>query len=200
MRIPIRLSTAALVLLVLTLTVPVAHAQAIWGTSSATPATEPGYQGYWKYCFNIEWDTTGYGGQGLSHSSVFLGLEDCAAACDEGAFAFSDTVGSGGDAEGCAVYYRGLFECDGDPHFPQFPFPTIKFEYYEGECEPGGVGWAYVCFYSIFGPGPPAVHPYRLGIKFGQNTETGPLEGQLPMCEISPVEDSTWGMLKALYR
>lgn len=200
MRISIGPKSAILVLIIFTLAAPSAHAQAIWGTSTAAPATDPGYEGYWKYCFNIQWDTTAYGGQGLSHSSVFLGLDDCAAACDEGAFAFSDTVGSGGEGGGCTVYYRGVFECDGDPHFPQFPFPTIKFEYHENACEPGAVGSAYLCFYSIFVPGPPSTHPGRLGVKFGGNTEVGPLDGQLPMCENSPVDESSWGVLKAMYR
>jgi hypothetical protein len=200
MRRPIPVTCTMLVVLALMLAASAAHAQAIWGTSTATPATEPGYEGYWKYCFSIEWDTSSYGGQGLSHSSVFLGLEDCSAACGEGAFAFSDTAGSGvGDGK-CTVYYRALFECDGDFHFPVFPFPTVKFEYYEDGCEPGGTGSATLCFYSMFIPGPPAVHPNHLGIKFGQNTETGPLDGQLPMCEISPVEELTWGTVKALYR
>ena len=109
-------------------------------------------------------------------------------------------MGSGGEGEGCTVYYRGLFECGGDPHFPDFRFPTLKSEYYESGCEPGGVGFAQLCFYSIFVPAPPAVHADRLGIKFGGNTATGPLEGRLPMCATSPVRNATWGTLKALYR
>ncbi len=199
MRVLSRLVKTVSILVVL-LAAASASGQAIWGTSTAVPATEPGYEGYWEYCFDIGWDTTQYGGHGLSHSSVFLGLEDCAAACNQGVFAFADTAGRGDGEDGCTVDYYALFECGGDPHFPQFPFPTIKFEYYENGCEPGEVGSAQLCFYSMFVPAPPAVHENRLGIKFGLNTETGPLEGQLPMCETSPVELVSWGTLKALYR
>ncbi len=200
MHAAIRSGSLIFVFLAILAAASAASGQAIWGTSTASPATEPGYEGYWKYCFDIEWDTTSYGGYGLSHSSVFLGLEDCSAACSPGAFAFADTVGSSGGDDDCTVWYYALFECGGDPHFPQFPFPTIKFEYYEDDCEPGGVGSAHLCFYSIFVPSPPADHPNRLGIKFGLSTETGPLDGQLPMCETSPAETVSWGTIKSLYR
>jgi hypothetical protein len=177
-----------------------AHAQPVWGTSTAELSTDPGFEGLWKYCFDINWNTNLWGAQGLSHADVFLGLEDCATACDPGRFAFADTVGSGGGEGGCTVYYQGEFLCDGEPHFPQFPYPTVKFEYYSGDCEPGAANSAHVCFYSVFVPAPPAVHPDALGIKFGLNTGTGPLEGPLPMCEVSPVDETTWGTIKHLYR
>jgi hypothetical protein len=179
---------------------PAAEAQVIWGTSSASLSTDPGFEGYWKYCFDIHWNTNPVGAHALSHADVFLGLEDCATACDPGRFAFADTVGSGDGECGCTVYYTGAFYCHGEPHFPQFPYPTVKFEYVEGDCEPGTVNSAYVCFYSRFIPGPPALHPDALGIKFGLDTATGPLEGPLPVCEVSPVEEGTWGTIKSLYR
>jgi hypothetical protein len=177
-----------------------ALAQPIWGTSSASLSTDPGFEGYWKYCLEIHWDTNPFGSHAMSHADVFLSLEDCANACEPGRFAFADTAGSGDGDGGCTVYYTGEFLCQGDPHFPQFPFPTVKFEPIEAACEPGTVNSAYVCYYSQFIPGPYAVHPDALGIKFGQNTGTGPLEGVLPICEVSPVEDRTWGTIKSLYR
>ena len=179
---------------------PAAHAQIIWGTSTAALSTDPGFEGYWKYCFDIHWDTNPLSGHALSHADVFLSLEECADACSPGRFAFADTAGSGDGDGGCTVYYTGAFLCEGDPHFPQFPFPTVKFEYYEGDCEPGSINSAHVCFYSHFIPSPPAVYPDALGIKFGLDTATGPLEGVLPICAVSPVQEATWGTLKSLYR
>lgn len=180
--------------------VPQAHGQPVWGTSSAERSTEPGFEGFWKYCFDIHWNTNPWGAQGLSHADVFLSLEECAAACDPGRFASADTVGSGDGEGGCTVYYLGEFLCEGDPNFPEFPFPTVKFEHYSGDREPGAVNSAHVCFYSVFLPAPPAVHSDALGIKFGQNTGAGPLEGPLPMCEVNPVDQTTWGTIKQLYR
>ena len=175
-----------------------AHAQAIWGVITVSEGPDP--NGYWEYCLDIEWDTTEYGGHGLSHSLVLLGLENCAAACEPGMFAFDDIAGSGIGEGGCTVYYTGEFLCEGDPSFPEFPFPTVKFEYIEDDCEPDWVGWMHVCFYSLFPPAPWAVYPDALGIKYGTNTETGPLEGDLPMCEVTPGERCTWGSIKSIYR
>jgi hypothetical protein len=196
---PTALSLILAVLLSLALG-PAAPAQPVWGTSSAELSTDPGFEGYWKYCFEIHWDTSPFGAHAMSHADVFLSLEECADACTPGRFAFADTAGNGDGEGGCTVYYTAEFLCEGDPQFPQFPFPTVKFEYMEGDCEPGTLNSANVCFYSQFIPSPPAVHPDALGIKFGQNTGTGPLEGPLPICEVSPVEDSSWGTIKSLYR
>ena len=175
-----------------------ATAQVIWGTSSATYPNDPGFEGMWKYCLEIEWDTTGHG---LSHTVLFIGLEICPLYCDEGFFAFPDPAGSGPGEGGCTVTYHGSFLCDGDPTMPGDQGPTIKFEYDEETgCEPAATGNATLCFYSSGFPTEPDVFVDYLGIKYGTDIGTGDLEGVLPSCVISPVEAASWGSVKALYR
>jgi hypothetical protein len=186
---------------ILALTVSV-HAQPyVWGTSTASPAKDPGYEGYWKYCFDIGWDVTGYNGYGLSHLDIILGV-DCECACN-GYFAFADTAGNGigttnGDA--CSVYYFATLLCDGDPAGP--PVTAIKFEYYEDDCEPNTVGTMDVSFYSLLEPTAPCLFTDAIGIKFGPAFETGDVLGVMPNCSLGPseAESSAWGKIKALYR
>jgi hypothetical protein len=101
--------------------VPLSAQEHIWGTSSAALSNDPGFEGYWKYCFEISWDVTGYDGYGVSHIDILLGLELCPCVCFDGYFAFADTVGSGPgttNGSGCTVYWYGYFECEGDPTVP----------------------------------------------------------------------------------
>jgi len=166
----------------------------------ASEATDPAYEGYWEYCAEVEWNTTDFGGHGLSHTDVLLGLENCATACDEGVFAFADPAGEGEGEGGCTVYFYAVFECEGDPLLPAFPFPTIKFEPYEDECQPGPVGTALLCFYSDYGPAPWEEYTNHVAVKFGTSIEMGLLVGQLPECPSTPVEQSTWALIKSIYR
>ena len=191
-----------LVGLVLTLAAGVHAQEHVWGTSSASLSSDPGFVGYWKYCLTITWDVTNYGGKphALSHISILLGLENCPRACDFGYFAFADTVGYGTGEKGCTAHYYSYFECKGDPTIP-VRMPTVKFEPYESGCEPGVAGTAVVCFYSVSPPRP--IYPFLrpIWIKFGLNVTDGPLEGVLPNC-INPsnaLEPSTWGAIKALF-
>lgn len=175
-------------------------ADAVWGTSTAELSLDDGFVGYWKYCFDIGWDTTGMGGSGMSHVTFFLALAACECACEDGLFLFAEPAGSGTGDGGCPLSYGGSYLCKGDPTFPGSD-PTIKYEYYGEGCEPGRTGSAHVCFYSAFGPGEPTVHAGALGIKAGTATETGDLNGVLPPCECgSSVEEASWGVVKALFR
>jgi len=175
-----------------------AQVPVISGTSTAEPATDPAFVGYWEYCFDISWTLPDHA---MSHTSVFLNLAACTCVCDAGYFAFVDTVGSGPGEGDCTVYYGGMFECEGDPHFPGNG-PTVKFEPREGECEPGRTGSLHACFYSLFPPTDEGGFDANLGVKYGIETATGGLLGVLPDCECeqSPVEQMRWGTLKSLYR
>lgn len=184
---------------------PETHAEcpdgmAICATVHVSEATDPAFEGYWEYCAEIEWDTTDFGGYGLSHTDVLLGLESCLPACDDGVFAFADPAGEGGGEGGCTLYFFALFECEGDPLLPEFPYPTVKFEPHEDECEPGPIGTAYLCFYSRFDPAPWNEYPDHIAVKFATNIMTGLLVGQLPECPPTPVELTTWGLIKGIYR
>lgn len=189
---------AALILSVLLLAVAPATAQVIWGTSTATYPNDPGFEGMWKYCLDIEWDTSGHA---LSHTTLYIDLEACPLFCDPGFFMFPEPAGSGPGEEGCTVVYYGSFLCFGDPTSPGDEGPTIKFEYDEEiGCEPGPTGSATLCFYSVGFPTEPDIFLDYLGIKFATSTATGDLEGVLPSCITSPVRNSSWGTVKALYR
>ncbi|MCK5597333.1 MAG: hypothetical protein KAJ04_07785, partial [Candidatus Eisenbacteria sp.] len=61
--------TVCAVLILSLLAPPAALADAVWGTGLVFEATEPGFEGYYEYCYHIYWDTTEYGGHGLSHST-----------------------------------------------------------------------------------------------------------------------------------
>jgi hypothetical protein len=192
---------ACAVLVTVALCSGTAAASAVWGTGLCFPATELGFEGYFEYCYHIYWDTTEYGGNGLSHSTVYLALAECVCACDTGYFDHRIPAGVGIGDGGCDVDFLSEFDCEGDPHFP-VPGPTMKFEPVEGECEPGTVGWMHVCYYSLFPPTESTVFTDHLAVKFGQNVELGPLEGVLPYCECDPsaTQVLSWGTLKSLYR
>jgi hypothetical protein len=178
-----------------------ASADAVWGTGLAYVTSDPDFLGYWEYCYHIYWDTTEYGGHGLSHTTIYLDLAECACACDEGYFGFHDIAGVGLGEGGCEVDFYAEFDCYGDPHFPG-EGPTLKFEPFEDDCEPGVSGWVHVCYFSLFPPTDPGIFEDHLGIKFGQNVETGDLDGVLPYCECdtNPAVPGTWGVIKSLYR
>jgi hypothetical protein len=182
-------------------TTATAQADAVWGTGLVFPAPDPEFEGYWEYCYHIYWDTGDYGGHGLSHSTIYLALAECDCACDTGYFGHRIPAGLGYGEEGCEIDMYSTFDCTGDPHFPM-DGPTMKFEPDEIMCELGETGWMHVCYYSLFPPTEPQVFEDHLGIKFGQNVETGDLEGVLPLCEceIDPVDNQTWSTIKSLYR
>lgn len=197
-------SVALIVCLLLVIFAGQAHAQAVWGTSTATQPNDSGFEGYWKYCLDIGWDT-GTSGPGMSHVSLLLGLESCTCVCDTGMFKFASPAGSGpGDPPGCTVYYYGSFWCEGDPTINEFDdSPTVKFEYEDGTgCEPGPTGTAQLCFYSWFPPTEQGTFYNVLGVKAGTDyVGLGNIVGVMPFCECgTPVEDCTWGAVKSLYR
>ena len=199
----ILIKIAALVvcsLILLAFTAVPAIAQAVWGTSTVEIPDAPGLEGYWLYRLDIEWDTTGLGGHGMSHVSFFLELGVCDCACDGGIVTFDGIAGTGVGLDGCELEFLGLYECVGDPSFPG-DTPTIKYEYIESGCEPDETGAATLYFYSRFGAGDPSLHAGSLGIKAATLTEVGDITGVLPFCECgTPVEQETWSLIKALYR
>jgi hypothetical protein len=172
----------------------------ISGTSTVEGYGEPGFEGYWRYCLDVTWDTATMGGQGMSFVNFFISLGECPCACFPDLVAFADVAGTGPGEGGCELLYYGVYDCHGDPHFPGLG-PSIKFETYANGCEPGPTGTATVCFYSAFGPGEEANHYDMVGIKASTSTELGDLAGVLPVCICgSPVEDVSWGVVKGLYR
>jgi hypothetical protein len=193
--------TVCAVLILSLLAPPAALADAVWGTGLVFEATEPGFEGYYEYCYHIYWDTTEYGGHGLSHSTIYLALAGCECACDPGFFGHRVPAGLAFGEESCEIDMYSTFDCPGDPHFP-LDGPTMKFEPDETNCELGVTGWMHVCYFSLFPPTEPGIFEDHLGIKFGLNVETGDLDGVIPYCDCSgnPTEFETWGTIKALYQ
>ena len=194
--------TVCAVLLLSLLAPPAALANAVWGTGLAFENTNaPGYEGYWEYCYHIYWDTTDFGGQGLSHSTILLALAACECACDPVFFGHRIPAGLAYGEESYEIDMYSTFDCPGDPHFP-VDGPTMKFEPDEEFYELGVTGWMHVCYFSLFPPTEPGIFVDHLAIKFGQNIELGNLEGVIPFCDCTanPTERGTWGTIKALYR
>ena len=198
------LSTCLVLALVAVFDMPPAFAYPdyVWGEASVTEATDPEYEGYWKYCMSIGWDVSGYaeGAHGASHVSLVLELEECLPDCGDACFAFPDTVGMGAGDNGCDVYFYAELDIKGDPTVPA-ENPTVKFEPYADICEPDVAGTANVCFYSLIPPesGDPEDAP--IWIKFGLYTEEGLITGPLPSCEgTATVGHSTWSSIKRLFR
>jgi hypothetical protein len=191
----------SLALLVCALLVPAAAVAGdcgISGTVSASQPNDPGFEGLWKYTVNLTWDTDA---QGLSHASVFLGLETCECVCNSGVVQFPSPAGtSTGDPEPCVENYNGQYACMGDPTIPAgMNSPAVKFEHDEIDgCEPGNSGTGTFCFYTIFPPAPANSNPSGVGIKYGTNSCLGELSGQMPVCQcVVPVQPTTWGRVKA---
>ena len=178
-----------------------ASADAVWGTGLCFPATELGFEDYWEYCYHIYWDTTEFGGQGLSHSTIYLALAACVCACDDGYFEHRVPAGLAFGEESCEIDMYSTFVCAGDPHFP-LDGPTMQFEPDETGCELGVTGWMHVCYFSLFPPTEPGIFEDHFAIKFGQSVELGDLVGVLPYCECdpNPTEHGSWGTIKTLFR
>lgn len=177
--------------------------QCINGTSVAihTPGNP---LGEYEYCLTVTWDT---GSHGLSHWNVILGLANCPCICEDFSFAAEDTAGSSnGESDlrlpdGCTVHYMAEFLCSGDPSIGNDE-PLVKFEYIEGDCEPGPSGTGTFCFYSDWPPEAVPTPNALLIVKYAGYTCTGELTGDLPVCTCGPVstESSTWGSIKELFR
>lgn len=178
-----------------------AGAQCASGTITATPSSDPGHVGEYKYCVDVSWSL---GQFDLSHLSVFLQLPDCPCICHPSFISFPSPAGtSTPDGDTCVLDYSGNYACTGDPALPSgFNGPAVKFEPdEESDCEGGVVGSGTFCFYSPMPPAAPSVHANSLAIKHGQEVCYGSLNGSLPTCDCAlPVSSRTWGNVKSMYR
>jgi len=171
------------------------------GSSVATHT--PGHPlGEWEYCVTVDWSTGAYA---VSHLDVLLGLLDCPCICDEFPFAAEDTAGSSGGTRAtppCAVSYAASYECAGDPSTPGEEGPLVKFEPYGGECEPGPSGTGTFCFYTDWPPRSVQTPNSLLLIKYGPESCSGELTGDLPLCSCgeTATEQRGWGWVKKLFR
>ena len=175
----------------------------IHGMITAEITNDPGFEGLYKYSITFWWDTS----KGLSHTDVFLDLENCECICDEGIVLFpspaAESTGELPDETECTAEYEGDYVCMGDPTIPQGMGPAVKWDAVTGEdgCEPGKTGMGYACFYSPLPPSPINSLPEGIGVKAGQDTCLGPIDGVFPMCDCTvQIEVETWGGVKSQYR
>lgn len=178
---------------------PVSASPEIWAVGTVLPSDDPGFKGYWEYCYEIHWTGLPHD---VSHIEIVLCPPgDCGCDCEPELFAFADTVGSGdGGGASPTVHYYGGLETSGDPS-TGLEGVLLKFEPYEGIYEPGLEGSAILCFYSVAAP-VFGIYPDRISIKFGLENALGWLEGPIPGCNhgFSPTEQKSWGYVKGLYR
>ena len=173
----------------------------VWATGTAWRSDDPGFEGYWKYCYEVHWTGLPHG---VSHIEIFLCRPiESECGCYPDFFAFADTVGQGYQdcGEGCpTVHYYAGFEVSGDPS-TGLDGLLVKFEPYEGLPEASAEGSASLCFYSIAAPFY-GTHLDQVSVKFADGFALGPLDGPLPVCSqgYSPAGVSTWGCVKAKYR
>lgn len=161
----------------------------ISGTSVAELQTTGPFTGLYQYTLSVTWQTTG---ASLSHLTFDLGLDAC---CLPTTAVFDTPAGTSTGVKG-PCEYSGELVCTGDPTLPEQQGSAIKWEPLD-ECDPGNSGTGDFIFYTLHMPGAPS--PAQLWIKYGQDACSGPLTGDLPVCGATPVEGSTWGMIKALY-
>lgn len=196
-----RLAASVLLLAVLAAPALAEEPCSISGTISAEITNDPGFEGLYKYTLEFSWSTN----KGLSHTDIFLGLENLICICEPIVVQFPDPAGTSdgeGDEGDCEAQYAGQYACMGDPTIPQsLNMPAIKFEALNGGCEPTKSGSGTLCFYSPFPPAPYTENPEALGVKAGQDTCLGPLAGTPPLGDCSvPVEAASWGTLKNRFR
>jgi len=171
-------------------------------TVTATVSSDPGFEGLWKYCVSGSWDVGSP--PALSHIDFYAGLLDCECVCQPGVVLFGSPAGtSTGEPEPCTVNYDGEYLCKGDPSVPpELASPAVKFEAPAQTCEPSTSGSGTWCFYSPLPPATAGNYTDGVVIKYGANSCTGDLSGQLPSCQCATEVGGkrTWGSLKVLYR
>ncbi len=173
----------------------------VQGTSEAIQVWSP--LGEWEYTLTVEWDTGVP--QALSHLTLDLGLINCACVCELEPFDFDSPAGSSDGEDGgvpCTVLYDGFFVCDGDPSIPGSEGPVIKFEPFNGDCEPGPTGSGQFVYYSDWPPGE-VVTPNQIIvlIKYGGESCEGVLTGVLPICTCpTSTRSASWGDIKRRFR
>ncbi|MBN1631344.1 MAG: hypothetical protein JW990_16395, partial [Thermoleophilia bacterium] len=87
------------------------HAAVIDGTSTAEGYGEPGFEGYWRYCIDVSWDTAEMGGHAMSFVNFFISLGECPCACSPGLVRFAYPAGTGIGEDGCEIALNGIYDC-----------------------------------------------------------------------------------------
>jgi len=175
---------------------------------TAEIATDPGYEGLYKYTFSGYWQAAEPGaGVNVSYFLFSLGAE-CPCLCDSSysEIYFPKTAGTSSGihdpgGQPCEAKFVGSLLCEGKQGVTTDN--VVNFEAQIRDCEPGASGTGEWIFYSTMAPLPWAEYPNAIIIKHGGTHCTGDLSGQLPDCfECSEVstEEGSWGSIKTIYR
>jgi len=173
------------------------YAQCVTGTVTAELQIAGPFAGHYKYTLDFTWDLP----QGLSNVTLDCGFGDCPLTACAHTFGFDDPAGFSDGEDGlgapCVVDYVGEFNCNGNPSIG-LNIPIIKWDALDALCEPGPTGSGTLWYYSIAAPHTNALLPIIL-IKNGLNVCDGMVTGACPAICVVPVEESTWGEVKARY-
>ena len=174
-----------------------AVSQCVTGTVSAEFKTTGPFAGLWKYTLDFSWDLP----QGLSNVTLDCGIGHCGGEVCSQTYLFDTPSGTSTGVDGggnaCVVDYAGEYNCLGNPSIG-LSIPIVKWDALNNLCEPGPVGSGTLCFFTLAPPHFDAKLPIVL-IKNGQNLCYGMVFGACPIDCTVPIEESSWGEVKAKY-
>jgi hypothetical protein len=195
-----RLLAAILLACICALLAPAAFAQCVTGTITAELQTSGPFEGLWRYCVQISWDTP----RGLSNVTLQCNFT-CPAICNSG-WAFESPAGQGDGVTSdphsvpgdCTVDFGGEFNCQGNPSIG-LEGPVVKWDALDlGDgCEPGRTGSATLCFFVDLPPEPDQQAPIVL-VKNNQDVCQGMITGDCPQCPVG-TEPIDWSQFKIFY-
>ncbi|MBA4377408.1 MAG: hypothetical protein C0395_01905 [Gemmatimonas sp.] len=177
-----------------------AQCDCVSGNIGAAPNTGDPALGTWKYTIDLCWSSA----RGLSHWDLWIeDLTNCTCTDLQSAIVFGSEIGTTTSEDGCVTHYSREWRCSGEPSI-DVPGILIKFEPASG-CEPGHSGTGVFYFYSNLTPTPISTEnpPYGFVInKNGNGFCNGSLSGVFPgiPCDPVPMQDGSWGAVKANYR
>lgn len=190
--------SAALAAVVLGIAACPSAAQHVWGTSTATPLLDLGWEQSWEYRLYVHWDISEVWLPADNALMFFLNSGDCL--CCEDCFAFADTAGTGTGENGGLTYFFGEFLCEGDPVFRSGDF-SLRFEHFN-EQTAAKAGSAVLRFRSIRAPTQEGKFPDAIRIRVGGVARTGEIVGVLPSCDaaLTDVVVPSWSGMKTRYK
>ena len=172
-----------------------ALADCVSGTVTAEFQAVGPFAGLYKYTLDFTWDTP----QGLSNVTLDCGFDCPLEACTH-IWLFDTPSGtSDGEPAPCTVNYAGEFNCEGNPSIGNTN-PVVKWDALADStgCEPASTGSGTLCFYTEVAPQPNSSNPVFL-VKNGTSVCSGVLTGDCPAACPVPVEQVTWGQVKAIF-
>jgi hypothetical protein len=188
-------------ILALALSSPQAEAESVCITGDITAAMVADHernQVIWHYTAEISWASPLPPMQDSGPITIeFMDLKECPCICvfPRDYITFSDVAGRSLGQNGCEVYYRGEFVCLEKPiRVAWLPAdPTL--------CAIAPTATGTFGFFSKASPVHTNAHPISIYLGGGYHCR-GAIRGMIPQCECgaTSVDESTWAMIKGVYR